>query len=246
MTTRIEAFRNLGPIGFANEFIRRRLKPTKSYVLRSRYLRHPVWVRPNTSDLFVFYQIFRHREYRCLDSVKDARLIIDCGANVGYSAVYFLSRFPHARLVAIEPDPGNFAALQRNLVPYGARVTAVNTAIWSHPTWLSLSAESSGHGREWGRTVREASPGEPGAFEATDIASIFASACAERISILKIDVEGTERQIFSVPTPWMSRVDNLVIELHGKDCEAAFFAAIADQSFRVESCDELTVCRRSG
>ncbi len=79
------------------------------FLLYSKYAKHPVRCRPNTSDVEVFKQIFAWREYRCLDDVHDASLIIDCGANVGYSAVYFLTRYPNARVIAVEPDADNFS-----------------------------------------------------------------------------------------------------------------------------------------
>lgn len=246
MSDRITALKNLGPIGFLNDFIYRQIQPENPYLLRSRYLKHPVRVRPQTSDWLVFQQIFRHREYRCLDAVKRAELIIDCGANVGYSSAYFLSRFPNAHVIAVEPDPDNFSALRYNLEPYKPRFTALNTGIWSRTTRLLLSEEDCGAGNEWGRTVREARDNESGGFQATDIGAIFESTRADRISILKIDIEGSEKEVFSNPTPWLSKVDNLVIELHGTECESAFFEAIRAHSFTVETCDELTVCRRIG
>jgi hypothetical protein len=42
-----------------------------------------------SSDLHVFRQIFVEREYGCLDDLADVRLIIDCGANAGYSSGSF-------------------------------------------------------------------------------------------------------------------------------------------------------------
>ena len=46
-------------------------------------LRHPVEIRPGTSDKLVFHQIFVDREYRCLDHLTNIDTILDCGANVG-------------------------------------------------------------------------------------------------------------------------------------------------------------------
>src|SRR6478752_5841128 len=128
--------------------------------MRSRYAAHPVGGRVHTSDGKVFYQVFARLEYACVDQIKDVKLIIDCGANVGYSSAYFLSRFPDAKLIAVEPDSGNFQMLQRNLAPYGDRVRLVKSGVWSHSCGLVISEEKFGDGREWAIQVREAREGE--------------------------------------------------------------------------------------
>lgn len=72
--------------------------------LRARTAGYPLYARDLSSDLEVFEQIFVKKEYWPLNDIADPKVIIDCGAYVGYSAAYFLTRFPHARLIAIEPD----------------------------------------------------------------------------------------------------------------------------------------------
>jgi FkbM family methyltransferase len=242
---KIDALRNLGTMQtfhYAFQRLRDRHLPGDGIWARSKYAKHPLWCRHGTSDFDVFGQIFVHREYRCLDEVENADLIIDCGANCGFSSAYFLSRYDNARCISVEPDPENFRALQRNLAPYGSRITAHQAGIWSHRTGLVISSEPFGDGREWAVTVCEPRAGQLPMFEALDIPSLIPA--GQRVSILKIDIEGSERQVFSVDSSWLDRVDNLVIELHGRECEEAFMRAIAGRGFELSRCDELTVCRR--
>lgn len=240
---------NLGPLE-AGSYVWRRaaLKvspPDTAFALRSRYAVAPLWCRPNSSDLDVFDQIFRYREYRCLDTVRDARFIIDCGANAGFSSAYLLNRFPDASVVAVEPDPDNFAALQRNLIPYGSRVTPLHSGVWSSECGLVMSETPFGDGREWSRTVRPARDGETPLMRATDVGTLLRRSGHERISVLKVDIEGSEAEMFREGHhDWLDRVDNIVIELHGPECERVFNDAIAGEGFTVSRCDELTVCQR--
>jgi len=243
MSWKTRALGNLGLVGYVNFGLRQKFRPEHDYLLRSKYARHPFWVRRKTSDVEVFKQIFCEREYGCLDGVEDADLIVDCGANVGYSAAYFLTKFPRCTLVAIEPDTDNFSALQRNLSVYGDRVELYNNAVWSKSTGLVMAPEFLGEGAEWARRVREAHADETPQIEALDLGSLIGS---RRVSVLKIDIEGAEAEIFSHQTPWISRVDNLVIELHGEKCERIFHRAISGTGFEVARCGELTVCRRLG
>jgi hypothetical protein len=75
------------------------------------------------------------------------------------------------------------------------------------------------------------------------IPDILKKSGQERISLLKIDIEGAEIDLFKSGTEeWLDRVDNIVIELHGHDCEEAFFGKIDRSRFAISRCDELTVC----
>lgn len=220
--------------------------PGSTYRLYSSTAKYPVFCRAQTSDSEVFRQIFIHREYRCLDDITDAGLVIDCGANVGYASAYFLTRYPRCELIAVEPDPDNFAVLSKNLAPYAGRFKAIQTGVWCRKAGLVMSEETFGDGREWARTVREAREGETPAMYATDIGSLLKESGRERISILKIDIEGAESKVFAENyQDWLDRVDNLVIELHGAECAAVFHKAIASQGYAIDRCDELTVCRRT-
>ena len=69
---------------------------------------YPLFMRIGSSDREVLAQIFMEREYGPI-AVGSARTILDLGANVGYSSAYFLSKYPDASVLAVEPDSGNYA-----------------------------------------------------------------------------------------------------------------------------------------
>ncbi|MES3012299.1 MAG: FkbM family methyltransferase [Pseudomonadota bacterium] len=214
--------------------------------LETRHCRTPLHARGGTSDLSVFYQIFVEREYACLDDVQDVRFIIDCGANVGYSSAYLLNRFPQARLIAIEPDADNYRMLEINLAPYRDRCTLIQAGVWSRSTGLVVSPVRQGSADEWGITVRECLPGETAMVDAVDLGSLLAASGESRISILKIDIEGSEREVFASNVGgWIDRFDNLVIELHGDECETAVRRALQGQAIEYSTSGELTVCKRT-
>jgi FkbM family methyltransferase len=217
--------------------------------LRSRSSAHPLYARPGTTDAFVFRQIFLEREYACIDDLDNVHLVLDCGANVGYSAAYFLARHPRAKVVAVEPDEGNHAMLALNTAPYRDRVTVLRAAVWSHPANLVIDDGLFRDGGEWTRQVREARPGEADVLPAVTVGTLLRDSGHQRISILKVDIEGAEAVVFADGyEPWLSAVDTLVIELHADsafgDCARVFHQAIAGHGFVVSRVGELTVCRR--
>ncbi|MCE9591707.1 MAG: FkbM family methyltransferase [Planctomycetes bacterium] len=223
----------------------------REFTLTDPAARHRLRCRASTSDLAVFRQVFRDREYGCVDGFKSVSLVVDCGANVGYSSAYFLSRFPACDLIAIEPDPENHALLVKNIAPYGGRARAVRAGVWSHPCRLTISEAAYRDGEEWSRQVRECRPDEKSDLEAVGIADLLAKSGHDRISILKVDIEGAEGVLFSEGcVRWLDRVDCIVIELHDDSvfgrCTDIFFNAIKGRGFDVSRSGELTVCRRTG
>jgi FkbM family methyltransferase len=222
----------------------------KPYVLQPAGLLHPIEARPFSSDLYVYKQIFLEEEYAPLRGLEGVGLIIDCGANVGYSSAWFLSEYPGARLVAVEPDPTNFAMLERNLAPYGDRARVVRAGIWSHTAPLVMAETEFGDGLEWSRQVRPCRAGEVADFEGVSIESLREESGFERISILKVDIEGAEVVVFREETGWLDRVDALAIELHEESmfgrASEVFPAVVEGRGFTISRSGELTLCVRRG
>src|SRR5262245_36683006 len=55
---------------------------------------YPIGVRNGTSDYGTMLQVFREKQYTDCESIRDPKLIVDFGANVGYASIYFLNAFP--------------------------------------------------------------------------------------------------------------------------------------------------------
>lgn len=198
-------------------------------------LSHPVEARIFSTDIDVYGQVLRQVEYEAV-AVGQPRIIVDCGANVGYTSAYFLSRFPEATVIAIEPSPANAELCRRNLAPYGDRARVIEAGVWSSPGRLVIQGDGS---NEWGIRVHRAGPGEAGDVEAIDIPSLG----VPHIDILKIDIEGSEAELFGAAAErWLPKVRSIAIELHGPACERAFHKALEGYAFDEVTSGELTIC----
>jgi FkbM family methyltransferase len=214
--------------------------------LKPSLAQFPVVVRlGGSTDLNVFCQIFQIREYSRLSDLSSLRLILDLGANVGYTSAYFLSAFPDATVVAVEPDPKNFGQCSGNLAPYGGRAKVVKGAVWSTSAKLAISGATMGAGWEWARRVQPVTGDEKElAVEGWDIPSLMQLAGAKTIDLLKCDIEGSELELFGDnSSSWLPNVRNICIELHGADCERVFFEALKGFDYDLETSGELTMCR---
>jgi FkbM family methyltransferase len=213
-----------------------------SVTIKPRQVRYPVIARSgDTSDIDVFRQIFLLNEYACLRDIQSPHLILDLGANVGYSSAYFLSCFPTTTVVSVEPDPGNFALCRQNLAPYGNRSIPVLGAVWSKRTKLALSRKAF----EWAIQVRASEDKKDEAtVDAWDIPSLLQLAGKEHIDLLKVDIERSELEVFGASSSsWLPKVRNICIELHGEDCRKVFLKALRDFNYVLGNSGELTICR---
>jgi FkbM family methyltransferase len=215
--------------------------------VRPRQVFHPLQARlRGSSDLQVFDQMFIFEEYSVLRELDEPSLVLDLGANVGFSAAYFLSVFPKARIVAVEPDERNVAICRANLAPYGDRVLLLHGAVWSRVATLGLLKGTYGDGREWATQVGELSEEESTStgVQAWDVGSIIHMSGGGSVDLLKVDIEGAELSVFGESAgSWLHSIRNISIELHGKDCEKVFFAALKDFDYELGHFGELTICR---
>jgi FkbM family methyltransferase len=224
---------------------RRAFFPPRSNRVRPRGFRRPLEMRGNdSSDADVFDQVFLGEEYSPLLGDQPS-VIFDLGANIGLSSAWFLHRFPMATVLAVEPDPDNFALCRKNLAMFGARAQVLLGAVWSKRTKLSLSRGSFGDGKEWASQVVERTASDARIeVDGWDIPSLLSHAGTNMIDLLKVDIEKGELELFSSACEtWIPFVRTICIELHGKDCEELFFGALRNFDFTLIQSGELTTCK---
>jgi len=182
--------------------------------LRLPLIREPFEVRARTSDLEVLQQVFVERQYRRKYAVPPPPLIIDCGANIGLSTIYFANEYPGAAIYAIEPSPENFELLAANVRRY-PRITPIQAAVWSSEGQVALTNPQGEYFsfRTAPRTAGDASQ----SVRSVTISQVLAESGFPRIGLLKIDIEGAEKELFDENChEWLSRTDTLMIELHDR------------------------------
>jgi len=158
---------------------------------------HQLLVRPTDSDLFVISQVFGHCEYEIGKLGRDALsrlaaewrkegivpVIVDAGANVGYSSIFFRDQYPDAIVMAVEPDREAFEALASNCAGL-ERIMPVYGALWSHDGEVALVNSDA---PSWARAVSDGQ-GVP----AITLNSLLARLPKARLLMLKMDIEGAE------------------------------------------------------
>lgn len=212
--------------------------------IRLKGYAHPLYYRDGASDARVLRQVFARREYQCVAHEPALRYLVDCGANVGYTTFFLLSRYPDARAVVVEPDSGNMTLCRKNLAPFADRVTFVQAGVWSASQPMVVVRGAYRDGAEWSFQVRPAGAGEAPDFQARTVDDLLAEGGFPHADVLKMDIEAAEAQVFQPGCgSWLPKVRTLVIELHGADCERIVHEATTPYLRPTETSGELTVFR---
>jgi FkbM family methyltransferase len=251
-------FKAIKDFGLINGFIflwnRRKIlgKLIRGKTYLAPFGKERIAIRNGTSDIFVYRQIFIDNEYKPLTFIENVDWVIDCGANVGYSAFYFLNKFPNSRVVCIEPDVENYKVLCENLKSFSNRVIIENVAVWPVDERVYFTSEPYRDGREWARQIcSENEKGSGPYVEGLSISSLLKKHCISKVSVMKIDIEGAEVPLFSKgDLIWLDKVMNFAIELHDDsffgNATELFFSALKNQPFKFEKSGELIICKRFG
>ena len=185
----------------------------------------PFVLREGDSDKAVLHQIFAQRDYdlarlarygdiraefqRIIDS-RRTPLIIDCGANIGASPVWFSNSFPEAQIFAVEPERYNYEILRMNCKTHqnikcrNAAISSVNETVY---------VQNPGAGSWAFRTIRDSGPSGT-AVRAVTVASIEKLFPESKLFLIKIDIEGGESRLFESNLEWIDRTVVIIIELH--------------------------------
>ncbi|HEV2703843.1 MAG TPA: FkbM family methyltransferase [Steroidobacteraceae bacterium] len=208
----------LNTVGFGGLLYAIANKATRSsglFELKRRDCRHPFSLRILSTDVPTYLQVFVNREYEFLTDGQP-EVIVDAGANIGLASIYFANKFPRAKIIAIEPERSNFTLLTRNVAPY-PQIVPVQAALWHKNEEIELIDPGLG---KWGfmteeKATPEALPGNAcHAVTAMTVDRVMKLFDLNKIDIFKIDIEGAEREVFSDSSPWIGKVNSLIIELH--------------------------------
>jgi FkbM family methyltransferase len=231
----------LGPLqtlGFVARWCLRR----KVISVRVRDVPTTMLLRRADSDVLVLWQAFGMRECD-IDLPTEPRFIVDGGAYVGYTSVFFANKYPGARVVAVEPSNSNGALLRVNTRDF-PNIHVLPMGLWSEPAHLKIVNPEA---LSWGFRFATVPPGTPGAVEAISIPALMARFGADRIDILKLDIEGAEEALFSSGCEqWLDKVGAIIVEVHGAPCERAVHDAVASRPFDASRQGEKIVLIRTG
>lgn len=191
------------------EFCRLQALP-KYTATTTNLLGAPLEVTDAPAFLHMHLEIFERAIYR-FQSETPRPLILDGGANIGLSALYFKRLHPQSRIVAFEPDENTFQVLRRNLQSFGAfDVEVHNKALWNAETTLEFIAE----GADAGRVAAGRKAGELKGVARQVQAVRLRPYLQQPVEFLKLDIEGAETCVLEDCRDLLGNVRHIFVEYH--------------------------------
>ncbi len=218
---------SLGWINGISVFLQMEVIHSKKLFLKN--YNSPVYYRIRSADIMVFKEVFIFKSYEL--PIRNVKIILDGGAHIGLSSLYFMNRYPGTIVYAVEPDPGNFELLKRNTENYTG-FHLIQGALWKSNTTLKIINDSD---QSWAYRVEEVPQRQSESINGITIQSIMEKFDIDRFDLLKLDVESAEAELFAENYKyWLTRTSNILIELHdwsGKDCSRSVFRTISQYNF---------------
>ena len=169
-------------------------------------------------EIKVFWNIFVRSNYH-VD--RDARLILDAGANIGMFAVWAARVAPGARIFSVEPWPSTFERLNRHLQMNGLadRVVTENVALAGESgrrLLVGSDTESCSNRIDLDRSRSAGIHPQPiDLVECRTLEAALDRFGIDTLDLLKMDIEGSEYEtLLATPPAVLRRIRTINLEYH--------------------------------
>lgn len=175
----------------------------------------------NASEAKAIYDsLFIRKDYDVSLNNKSPK-IIDCGAHIGLATIYFKKKFPHAQIIAIEPNPQTLKFLKKNL---NANHVEDVEVIWgalskSSAKTLPLYIDpNSTNPWSWDDSIIKDIWSDRPSRKTKTIVEVpivhLSKIITSKVNLVKMDIEGAECEVIEEADNKLDLVDSIIIEVH--------------------------------
>jgi len=208
-----------------------------------------VLIRKGTPDIDVALSCFNgeFESLRFLLPQHYSGVIVDAGGYIGTAAIAISHIFPYAKILTIEPSSENLEILKKNVLNFKNIEVISGALVSGNKDKISLMNRGTG---EWGYTT-VAKPLDNNESQELHESNAFNLSTLgvniEDIGILKLDIEGGELDLFLNDQESLTKIPNIIIELHDRiidGCSDAFFRFSRDRIVIKDSGEKFLAIRR--
>lgn len=181
-------------------------------------------------DLQIFYDVWWRSTYQLPDTLlSKASVIVDLGAHVGMTSLWFSRYAPQATIYPVEADRQNYDLLCQNLAaPIAAgKVVPLHAAIHERQELVYLQKQTFSYNTHIAATTTD------WAVDGIRLADLIAQHKLHKIDVLKIDIEGAEKFLLQQAETWFPLTRHILIELHDDQLRNLFLLTASAHGFTV-------------
>ncbi len=226
--------------GFKDALVITRALLSKKSVIKLPSKKIEICLRPNTKDLETFEEVF-------ISNIYDINLpfnpvnIVDAGANVGLASLFFKLKYPNSKIVAIEIESKNIEMILKNTKSFND-ITVLERGLYNKNTFFKITDP---YNATNSFQIEEVSGNQDYDIQSITLDEILVTNDWKTIDILKIDIEGAEKQLFEENYQnWLPKVKVLMIETHDRmisKCSYTVMKTINEYNFILYTTTEGTL-----
>lgn len=159
-------------------------------------------------------EIFAQHTYY-FETINAKPFIIDAGAHIGMTTLYFKKQFPGAEIIAIEPNTINFKLLEENVWENQLDdVTTIQAALTSYGNEAEFFADEKQSWLSTASLVQGAWNGEQSTQRQVVPAMQLSSLITRHVDLLKLDIEGAEQEVLQEAREKLPLIKKILMEFH--------------------------------
>lgn len=192
------------------------------------------------SDAFILSEVFEHQHYNieCNINISSQVVIVDLGANAGFTSIYFAKKYKNLKLICVEPMPDNIAILRENLSVNNVNAVIYDSAISTFDGILQMEVSDKDYGHkvhniQFGRNISDKTI----TVRSICINTIINENAINAVDILKVDIEGYEGVLFESNNKWLHNVKTIIMEVHENVDITRIVSIVKEYSF--DNCTQI-------
>ena len=188
------------------------LYPRKDRIVTDKIFDYRVSAYSHGELHYLFKEIFLLHSYN-FNAQTDAPKIVDCGANIGMSILYFKTLYPNCSIIAFEPNPFVFELLKKNIDQNNLRNVRIENTALSNKNGDTEFFLSDNKGSLVGSLIQERGGKNSLKITTSKLSDYVGN---QSFDFIKMDIEGAENQVLEdlIDTGKVSSFREYVVEYH--------------------------------
>lgn len=193
-----------------------------------------VWLRWQDFPMLLENFLYKNYQIPIAPNTSTEIVVLDIGGNSGMASLFFAQYYyPNAHFLVVEPAEKNLTVLRKNTATL--RTDIVAGAIGPVNGEMELEEDCIGYNVRLKDTNYPLTHLPPRKVPIFTIDHLIAQYDIRQIDLLKIDIEGAEKEIFQFPGKWLAITKFIILEVHGDFTRQTLQGAVEPYGFSVQA-----------